>query len=70
MEYQSSIEFNRQIKAFHKKERDLVAQAYRHARRENREIARLMFRAAQHARARVRHELETALFSDHGDLLG
>ena len=59
-----SIEFNRQIKAFHKVERDLVAQAYRAARRQNPAVARLLFRRVQETKASIKANLATALFSD------
>jgi hypothetical protein len=59
-----SIEFTRQLKAFHKVERDLVAQAYRAARRQNPEVARLLFRRVQETKARIKADLATALFSD------
>jgi hypothetical protein len=67
--YVPSIEYNRSIKAFHKRERDLMAASYRRARRENPEIARIMFRRAQSARAQLERDLETSLFSGSGDFV-
>jgi ribosomal protein L32E len=62
--YVHSIEYNRAIKAFHKQERDLMAACYRRARRENPEIARIMFRRAQSVRAQLVRGLAASLFSN------